>query len=331
MAPSENSERPNPRDPMHPQIKILLDAFVAMRPEPRIFDPVIMREGVAAMIPWLTAGAPAVASEREITIPGTAGDIRALVFVPKGAGKRPPLIVYLHGGGFVQLSPETHAKLTKQIAAGTGAIVVSVDYRLAPENPYPAGLEDCLAAFRWARGNAPALGGDPTRIAVAGDSAGGNLAAATTLRLLAAGEEPPSAAVLLVSWLDLAMDTPSFRTFGPDDPVIDDIGMNFYRESYAPAPEQWDDPFVSPQRGELLRFPPTCVVVGAIDPLYDDGLLFTQKLQAAGRDAVLLAYDGMPHEFMLFPGIDEGQRSIEEVCNFLRSRLAERAPAPIDR
>jgi len=331
MAGDTESARPNPRDPMHPQVKMLLDAFLAMRPQPRIFDPAIIRERSAAMIPWLTGGAPEVASAHEITIPGPAGDIRALVFVPKGAGERPPLVVYLHGGGFVHMIPETHAKLTQQIAAGTGAIVVSVDYRLAPENPYPAGLDDCVAAFRWVRDNAPALGGDPTRIAIAGDSAGGNLAATTALRLLADGEEPPSAAVLLVPWLDLAMNTGSFRTLGPDDVIIDDIVMNFYRTSYAPKPEQWDDPFVSPLRADLSRFPPTCVVAGGIDPLCDDSVLFADKLEAAGREVVLHDYAGMPHGFMFFPGIEDGERSIDEFCAFLRSRLAERTAAPVDR
>ena len=331
MAEDPGSARPDPREPMQPQVKALLDLFLEMRPQPRIFDPAIMRERSAAMIPWLTASAPEVMSGHEITIPGPAGDIRALVFVPKNIREQPPLVVYLHGGGFVNLSPETHTKLTKQIAAGTGAIVVSVDYRLAPEHPYPAGLEDCLAAFRWVRDNAAELGGDPTRIAIAGDSAGGNLAAATTLRLLAAGEEPPSAAVLLVPWLDLAMDTGSFRTLGPDDVIIDDTAMLFYRESYAPSPAQWDDPFVSPLRGDLSNFPPACVVAGAIDPLCDDSVLFAEKLQSAGRDAVLLNYAGMPHGFMFFPGIDEGERSVDEVCAFLRSRLAERTAAPVDR
>jgi acetyl esterase len=318
----------DPRAPLNPQVKTLLDLFLQMRPEPRILDPVILRQRSAAMAPWLTAGAPEVKSEREIKIPGPAGDIRALVFVPKGVREQPPLVVYLHGGGFVNLSPDTHAKLTKHLAAGTGSIVLSVDYRLAPENPYPAGLEDCLAAFRWARENAASLGADSSRVAIAGDSAGGNLAAATTLRLLDDGDEPPSAAVLLVPWLDLANATPSFRTFGPDDAIIDDIGMNFYRESYAPRPEQWDDPFVSPLRGDLSRFPPTCVVVGGIDPLCDDGILFAGRVQAAGGDAVLLNYPGMPHGFMFFPGINEGAQSLDEVCAFLRKHLATPATTP---
>jgi acetyl esterase len=314
---------------MHPQVKALLDLFLQMRPEPRIFDPVVMRERSAASIPWLNADPPAIQSEREIKIPGPGGDIRALVFVPKDAGERPPLVVYLHGGGFVTLSPETHAKLTKQIAVGAGAIVVSVDYRLAPEHPYPAGLGDCLAAFHWVRENAESLGADASRIAIAGDSAGGNLAAATTLRLIVAGETPPVAVVLLVPWLDLGNETPSFRTFGPDDPVIDDISMMFFRASYAPKPQQWDDPFVSPLRADLSNFPPACIVVGSIDPLCDDGVVFAEKLEQAGREVQLLNYAGMPHGFMWFPGIDEGARSLEEVFAFLRAHLTEPTRAPV--
>jgi acetyl esterase len=318
----------DPREPLHPQVKRLLDLFLEMRPEPRIFDPPAMRERSNAMIPWLSADMPEIESEREIRIPGPAGNIRALVFAPRGTGELRPLVVYLHGGGFVSLSPDTHAKLTKQIAAGTGAIVISIDYRLAPEHPYPAGLDDCVASFRWARDNAASLGADPSRLAIAGDSAGGNLAAATTLRLLAAGEAPPSAVVLLVPWLDLGNDTTSFRTFGPDDPVIDDIAMMFFRASYAPKPQQWEDPFVSPLRGDLSTFPPTCIVVGGIDPLCDDGVLFAEKMQEAAREVVLLNYAGMPHGFMWFPGIDDGAKSIDEFCSFVRVHLAQPAATP---
>ena len=326
------STKTNPREPLHPQVKALFDDFEARRPAERVFDPVQMRTETSAMIPFLTQGAPDVAREEEILIPGPAGDIRALLFAPDYAtGEALPVLVYLHGGGWVLLSPDSHARLTKQFAVGAGAIVVSVDYRLAPENPYPAPLDDCVAAFRWVREKAASLGGDPARVSVGGDSAGGNLAAATTLRLLAAGEEPPSSVLMICPSTDLAMNTVSVQTFAPDDPIIDNAFMEFCRGCYAPNSEQWSNPLLSPLHGDLSDFPPTCVVVGTIDPLCDDGVLFADKLKKAGRNAALLAYEGMPHVFMLFPGIDEGQRSIDEICAFLRSRLAERARAPIDR
>ncbi len=315
------STRTDPREPLDPQVKALFDALQALRPAERVLDAQAIRAGSAAFIPYLTEGAPPVADEKEIRIPGPAGVIRALVFTPRKTTEALPLLVYLHGGGFVQLSPESHAKLTKQLAVGGDATVVSIDYRLAPESPYPAGLDDCVAAVRWVRENAASLGGDPSRIAIGGDSAGGNLSAATTLRLLAEGDAPPSAALMICAWFDLAMDTGSFRALGPDDLIIDDPIMEFYRGCYASEPKLWADPFLSPLRGDLSQFPPSCVVVGTIDPLCDDGLGFAAKLRRAGRDVTLQRHEGMPHDFMLFPGIDEGQRSIEAMCAFLKRAL----------
>jgi acetyl esterase/lipase len=326
----DTSTKTDPREPIHPQVKALFDVFAELRPAERIFDPIQMRAQEPSMIPFLTEGAPAVAREEEIRIPGPAGDIRALLFAPEHTtGNALPILVYLHGGGWVRLSPDSHSKLTKQLAVGSEAIVVSVDYRLAPENPYPAGLDECVAAFRWVRENAASLGGDPTKIAIGGDSAGGNLAAATTLRLLAAGQKPPNSVLMICPSTDLAMQTESVHTFAPDDPIIDTEFMEFCRGSYAPNPDQWSDPYLSPLHADLAEFPPTCVVVGSIDPLNDDGVLFAEKLQAAGRDATLLTYEGMPHVFMLFPGIDDGQRSIDEMCGFLRTQLSARAPATL--
>jgi acetyl esterase len=315
----QTSTKTNPREPLHPQVKALFDDFMARRPSERVFDPVLMRTETSAMIPVLTQGAPDVAHEEEIRIPGPAGDIRALLFAPQNAtGKALPVLVYLHGGGWVILSPDSHAGLAKKLAVGAGVIVVSVDYRLAPENPYPAPLDDCVAAFRWVRENAAPLGGDPARVSVGGDSAGGNLAAATTLRLLAAGQEPPSSVLMICPSTDLAMETASIQTFAPDDPILETPFMEFCRASYAPSPDQWSDPFLSPLLADLSAFPRTCVVVGTIDPLLDDGVAFAQKLRDSGREVVLQRHDGMPHVFMLFPGIDEGERSVAAMCDFLR-------------
>ncbi len=315
--------RTDPRAPLHPQVKSLFDALAALRPDQPVLDAAVMRAQSAAFAPLLNQGAPAVAIEREIRIPGPAGDIRAVVFAPANpTGLRMPMLVYIHGGGFVNLSPETHAKLTKQLAVGATTVVVSLDYRLAPESPYPAGLDDCIAAFRWIRSNAASLGGDASRVSIAGDSAGGNLSATTTLRLLAKGDAPPRSVALLCAWLDLAMDTESFRAFGPDDPIIDDTVMEYYRASYTPDPNQWNDPLISPLRGDLSAFPPTCIVVGDIDPLRDDGIRFADRLRSVGRDVILHNHAGMPHVFMLFPGVDAAETLVSQVSAFLRRTWA---------
>ena len=318
------AERTDPRGALHPQVQTLFARMLAARPVERVFEAEAMQafDGVTATV--LNIDAPATPVPAEIQIPGPAGPVRALVFTPGHAGgARLPVLLFIHGGGFVVWSPETHARLTKLLAAGAGAIVVSIDYRRAPQHPYPAPLDDCVAAFRWLREHAGLLGGDPSRIAIGGDSAGGNLTAATTLRLLAEGDAAPAAALLICAWTDLANETPAFDLFGPDDPVIDTLVMEFFRESYAPEPSQWADPFVSPLRGDLSTFPPACVVIGGIDPLRDDGLRFAAKLRAAGREVDEQFHEGMPHDFMLWvPRLDAAQPAIDAMCGFLRRALA---------
>ena len=220
----------DPRAPLSPQVKVLFDMMAAGRAT-RVLEPKALREGLGALTALLVAGAPAVAAERTIEIPGAGGKIRARVFWPGDPKRGPyPVFVFFHGGGYVAMSPETHEKLTKQLCVGVGAVVVSVDYRLAPEHRYPAPLDDCLAAYRWVRANAKELGGDSERLLAGGDSAGGNATAAVALRLIAAGEPLPRALLLLCPWLDMALDTDSMRTFGPDDGVLDTDIMTFFRD-----------------------------------------------------------------------------------------------------
>ncbi len=310
----------NPRADAPADIQAFLDVMRSTNAA-RVLEPEAMRAAREVLIAMLNLDPPHVSVEREITIPGPAGDIPAKLIVPRDHDAPLAVVVYMHGGGFVVMSPASHAKFTKQIALGADAIVISLDYRLSPETPYPGALDDCVAAFRWARQHAAELGGDPMRIAIGGDSAGGNLAAATTLRLLAEGDAPPEAVLLLCAWLDLVMETQSFMSLGPDDAIIDDAVMEFFRHSYAPDAAIWRDPLVSPLRANLSMFPPACVVVGTLDPLHDDGVRFADKLRAAGRDVALQSHEWMPHDFPIWPGIDAAN-AIESMCAFLRERLA---------
>lgn len=312
----------DPRGPLDPQVRQLFELLAPGRAA-RVLEAGALREAFAALAPALTAGAPEVASEREIRIPGPEDELRALVFHPtRPAAEPPPLLLFAHGGGFVIMSPETHAGLTKKLCEGAGAVVVSLDYRLAPEHPYPAGLDDCVAALRWLRaGGAAELGADPARIGMAGDSAGGNLTAATVLRALADGEPVPRAALLLCPFTDGTFRSESFRRLAPDDPVLDAEMLYFFRDAYRPS-GGWTEPFVSPHFAERLEgFPRTQVVAGAIDPLRDDAVAFAEHLRKAGAPVELREHAGMPHDFMLFPGIEAGRRCVEETCAFLRSAL----------
>jgi acetyl esterase len=310
----------DPRAGVDPQVAALFEMMRAGK-ESRVLEASALRAGFEALVPLLVAGAPEVAGEEEIRIPGPAGDVRALLFRPAApAAEPPPILVYAHGGGWVIMSPESHAKLAKSLGAGCGALVVSLDYRLAPEYAYPTPLDDVVAAFRWVRDHAAELGGDPARCALAGDSAGGNLTAAVTLRLLANAEPPPRCALLICPVTDVRLDTASFHRLAPEDPVLDEAIMHFFRDSYVTR-EQWEDPFVSPLLGSLEGFPPACIVAGELDPLCDDALAFADRLRAAGTQVTLHHHPGQPHDFPLFPGIDAGERALAEMAAFLRERL----------
>lgn len=289
--------------PLHPQVAALLEMMDGTRAS-RVLDVASQRAFDDLAGTMFNADVAPIAVEREIRVGGADGELRALLFstTPASDGLK-PIVLHMHGGGFVLFKPETTVRIAKAMATHGDAIVVSLDYRRAPEHPYPAPLDDCVAAFRWLRANAASIGGDASRIAVAGDSAGASLAGGTALRLIADGEAPPDAFVSICGWLDLTMSSPSSRRFGPDDPVIDDDVLSFWRGCYTPDAEQWRDPMLSPVFGDLSSFPPSCVVVGGIEPFRDEGAEFAEKLRAAGGDAELHLYDGMPHWFPTFPQI----------------------------
>ncbi|HEY8172891.1 MAG TPA: alpha/beta hydrolase [Dehalococcoidia bacterium] len=310
------------RTGLRPEVAGLLDAARAAKAgqtEPTRIPMLRAIEKAAAVA--LSAGAPAIALEREVAIKTPDVTLRALVFAPVEQPEAMPVIMHLHGGGFVWMLPESYAKPSKEIAIAANAIVVSIDYRRAPEHPYPTPLDDCVAAFRWLRAHATEIGGDPSRIAIAGESAGGGLAASTTLRLLADGDEPPAAVAVASAWLDLRNASPSFRALGPDDPMIDEATMAYWRESYAPREEQWSDPMLSPVLADVSSFPPACVVVAGIDPLYDDGVSFAESLRAAGRSVELHDYEGMPHIFWCFPQLDGVNDVTDRIGAFFRREL----------
>jgi acetyl esterase len=306
-----------------PEFRPILELLAAGRAQ-RVLEAGALRAGMQAIAPFLLAGSTPLPREESLLVPGPGGPIPARLFQSGEGGSEPAaLVVYAHGGGWVTMGSDTHARLTRELARRSGTLVVSLDYRLAPEHPFPAGLDDCVAAVRWLRDHAGALGAGGARLLMAGDSAGGNLTAATALRLLANGEPPPDAVALLCPVLDAALDTPSFHRLGPGDPVLDAGLMRYWRDCYV-GPELWSDPFASPLRGSLDAFPPCCVVVAELDPLLDDGLRFAERLRAAGRPVRLERHPRVPHDFMLFPGVAAGERCLDEVAAFLREAARAR-------
>jgi acetyl esterase/lipase len=256
-----------------------------------------------------------------LSVPSAAGPVRCQVFRPAGAGPSRPMMLYLHGGGFTIGQSEDTAYITSRIAAENTMVVVSVNYRLAPEWPFPAGLDDCLAVLQWMQEQGATLGGDGARIAVAGDSAGGNLAAALPLKARDAGLGVPGAAVLLAPITDFFFEQhESFDRLAPLGIVYDTAFMGFIRGAYLVHRALWDHPQASPARADLHGYPATFIATGTADPLLDDNRAFADKLQAAGvAQVVHLVQKDMPHGFYFFPGLfREGDEAFAAIAQFLK-------------
>jgi acetyl esterase len=228
------------------------------------------------------------------------------------------MMLYLHGGGFTLGQSEDTAYITSRIAAENAMVVVSANYRLAPEWPFPSGLDDCLEVLRWMQTNGAALGGDGTRVAVAGDSAGGNLAAALRLMARDAGLPMPYAAVLLAPITDFFFEQhASFERLAPLGIVYDTAFIGFVRGAYLVHGRNWAHPHASPARADLRGYPPTFIATGTADPLLDDNGAFARKLRAAGVEAEHFVRDGMPHGFYFFPGIfRQGDEAFAAMASF---------------
>jgi len=266
--------------------------------------------------------APSLPRIEDITIPGPAGPVPARLYDPAGrTATPPPALAYFHGGGWVQGDLETHHGLCARLALRSGAIVVAVDYRLAPEHKFPAAVEDCLAAYRWLRSEARAIGADPGRVAVAGDSAGGNLAAVVSQMAASAGGPVPTCQVLIYPALDFALDTPSHQEL-EDAHIIPRDRVVWYMQQYLTEGDR-GDLRASPLRARDLRGqPPTFVITAGFDPLRDEGQVYADRLRAAGVDVVYREYPGQIHAFVsLTRAIPQGMACTLVIGDYLRERL----------
>jgi acetyl esterase/lipase len=255
------------------------------------------------------------ASDR--TMPGPGGDIKLRVYRrPGGSGTR-PLILYFHGGGFVLGELRMGDWLCGQVASNVGAVVVSVDYRLAPRHRFPAAVDDCYAALLWATENAGSLGaGGP--VAVMGESAGGNLSAVVSLLARDRGGPAISHQVLIYPATDMTTEAPATAT----TPFLTAPEMRAYREHYL-ADADPSDTRLSPMLAEdHSKLPPALILVGEHDPLRDSGVRYAAALRAAGVPVRLTEYVGMPHGFLNFPGLCRwAPQALAEICAELKAAL----------
>jgi acetyl esterase len=301
------------RTPVAMRDMMMAPVRACYRGEGLALDPAELPPSAAQLYPQVKVSTLAVASE--------AGPIRCECFAPSGEGAK-PMMLYVHGGGFVVGRSEDTAYVTSRIAAENDIIVVSVNYRWAPEWPFPAGLDDCMAVLRWMRDAGGEIGGDPSRLLVCGDSAGGNLAAALPLR---ARDDRASivATVLLCPVTDFHFEEfPSFERLAPTGVVIDAAFMGFARGAYLTKLEQWRNPWASPALGDLTGYPRTLLVSGGADPFVDDNRAFAGKLAAAKVEVGHFIGEAMPHGFYFFPGLlSETDAAFAAIASFLGRAL----------
>ena len=259
-----------------------------------------------------------VASVQDHQIPVAGGAIRVRVFTPHVAAPRPAL-VYFHGGGWVTGDVETHEGICRTLANAAGCVVASVDYRCAPEFTYPTAAEDAFAATRWVVEQAPQLGVDARRLAVCGDSAGGNLAAAAALMARDRGGPALALQVLVYPITDCDFERPSYKQ-NAEGYMLTAESMRFYWDQYVPNAADRTQPYVSPMRAAShANLAPALVITAEYDPLRDEGEAYAQVLAAAGVPVTQSRYPGMIHAFFRFTNsVDAARAAVTEVVAALR-------------
>lgn len=238
-------------------------------------------------------------------IDGPGGDLPVRIYTPASAdGGAAPVVVFFHGGGFVAGDLDTHDGTARQHAVDAGAVVVSVDYRLAPEHPFPAAVEDAMAATEWVAAHAAELGADPGRLAVAGDSAGGNLAAVVAQRARDAGGPAIAFQLLWYPATSYDITLPSF-TENADAPIIDREAIGALTLAYAGNVDLSDPPpMLAPARAaNLAGLPPAYIAVAGHDPLRDDGIHYGERLSAAGVPVQLHNAETLVHGYLGYAGV----------------------------
>ena len=260
----------------------------------------------------------------DLELPGPAGPLPARRYRPPGEGPH-PTIVFFHGGGFVIGDVDTHDNQCRTLCRDVGAVVLSVGYRLAPETPWPGPVEDCLAATRWAGAHLDELGGEPAAVAVAGDSAGGNLAAVVAQRVRDEGGPALAAQLLIYPGVDMDDDEeryPSYTANG-EGYFLTAADMRWFADNYAAAAPDRRDPGISPLYGDLAGLPPAVVTTAEYDPLHDQGAAYAHALEDAGVPVVHLDFAGLIHGYFdmarLSPACAE---AVGATCEALRERLA---------
>jgi acetyl esterase/lipase len=308
---------------LDPQIQLILKALEAGGPATwSALGPVNARIEFRRVSRLNASRLPPSALTSDLSIPGPAGVIAARQYDTAGR-RRPgarPALVFFHGGGFVFGDLDTHDELCRMLCVHADVTVIAIDYRLAPEAPFPAAVEDCLAAFRWVHENAGALGVDPERLAVGGDSAGGNLAAVVSQQCAVESTVGPAFQLLIYPVTDMNLVTRSSELFSTGFLLVNE-DMTWFTECYAPPP---DDARAAPLRAsDVSNVSRAYIVTAGFDPLRDDGEAYAAKLADAGVPVALRRHDGLLHGFASMTSVSRTSRdAVLELAGALQMGLA---------
>ncbi|MCW2718524.1 MAG: acetyl esterase [Pseudonocardiales bacterium] len=307
---------------LDPQAQGLLEALRAQGM--KSFEQMSVSEARDAAMAFrgLQAEPATVAAVHDRTIPGADGELPIRIFVPGGQGPL-PVLTYFHGGGWVIGNLEVVDKPCRALAAVTGAIVVATQYRMAPETKFPGAVDDCYAALQWVAGNAAEFGGDPNRLGVIGDSAGGNLAAVVALKARDEGGPRIRAQVLTYPVTDATSNLPSRRE-NAEGYLLTSASMDWFWRHYLREPGDGKNPYASPLlASDHSGLPPALVLTAEFDPLRDEGEAYAERLKAAGVSVTVRRYDGLIHGvFWMTGAVERGNELYEEIAKFVRSELA---------
>jgi len=303
---------------LDPDIAAIIEELNAGFPKVESMTGPQARAVIRARLQPVTDAEP-VGGVSHAVVASPAGDVAVRIYTP-ASGEENTVVVFAHGGGFVFCDLDTHDGLCRTMANGLDAVVVSVNYRLAPEHRWPAAADDVYAATRWAAGRGP------QHLIVAGDSAGGNLAAATAVMARDRGGPAIAAQVLLYPVIAAHLDTESYLSRG-EGYFNTRAAMAWYWDQYVPNHRDRQHPYASPGNAEMQNLPPAVVVTAGFDPLRSEGDRYAQSLQAAGVPTIHRRYDGAIHGFMTMPAIGLGVRAREQTWRDVRNLLAAQAPS----
>ena len=316
---------------LDPQARALLDLMVARGvPPTHTLTPAAARQFFRDRRAATQPDPRPMAEQRDLLAEGPQGPVRLRLYRPHGVAAPAPALVYLHGGGWTIGDLDTHESLCTQLAEEAGCVLLAVDYRLGPEHRFPAAVDDALAALRWVRAQAVALGLDAARLAVGGDSAGGNLAAVAALALRDEGGDAPPLRLQLLIYpaTDMRAVAPSHEANGEGYFLTRD-SIAYFRAHYIEQPAHWDDWRASPLlHADLSGMPPALVITAGFDPLRDEGRQYADALSQAGTPTQYVCFERQIHGFITMGRvIDEAHSAIALCAHALRRALPTIAPA----